>query len=263
MEKLEGENQYEADGHGKQDAEKGLRFAAFPPVLSIHLKRFEYDPHRDGMVKVNDRFEFSPRLELDQYLTADADRSVPSNYRLHSVLVHSGDVHGGHYYVYICMFGKKSKKCGEQSKGENEKMEGPGEDAPDTKQNEVKVQGGQEAEKGADIEIIDNKDDRKDGDDSNNGRWFKFDDETVTNAKVEQAIDGNFGGEMFAGRDGDGPPTKRLRPAYKNFSSAYMLVYIREDLLHTPDGAGTGGNELSLSVPVATFLFALLFFLLA
>ena len=62
-----------------------------------------------------------------------------------------------------------------------------------------------------------------------------------TNAKVEQAIDGNFGGEMFAGRDGDGPPTKRLRPAYKNFSSAYMLVYIREDLLHTPDGAGTGG----------------------
>jgi hypothetical protein len=30
-----------------------------------------------------------------------ADRSVRNLYKLHSVLVHSGGVHGGHYYAYI------------------------------------------------------------------------------------------------------------------------------------------------------------------
>merc|ERR1712185_264321 len=43
VERLDGENQYEAEGHGKQDAEKGVRFTRFPPVLNIQLKRFDYD----------------------------------------------------------------------------------------------------------------------------------------------------------------------------------------------------------------------------
>jgi hypothetical protein len=35
-----------------------------------------------------------------------ADRSVRNLYKLHSVLVHSGGVHGGHYYAYIRPDGK-------------------------------------------------------------------------------------------------------------------------------------------------------------
>ena len=48
-EMLNGENQYDAgedaDGkpRGKQDAEKGVVFTELPPVLTIHLKRFEFD----------------------------------------------------------------------------------------------------------------------------------------------------------------------------------------------------------------------------
>lgn len=30
-----------------------------------------------------------------------ADRSIPSVYKLHGVLVHSGDLHGGHYFALI------------------------------------------------------------------------------------------------------------------------------------------------------------------
>ena len=41
--RLEGENQYEADGYGKQDAEKGISFSTFPKVLNLHLKRFQYN----------------------------------------------------------------------------------------------------------------------------------------------------------------------------------------------------------------------------
>ena len=42
-EMLEGENQYDADKFGKQDAQKGVIFTKFPPVLTIHLKRFDFD----------------------------------------------------------------------------------------------------------------------------------------------------------------------------------------------------------------------------
>ena len=36
-----------------------------------------------------------------KYLSADADRSKRNKYKLHSVLVHSGGTHGGHYYAFI------------------------------------------------------------------------------------------------------------------------------------------------------------------
>ena len=55
--------------------------------------------------QINDRYEFPDELDLDvedgKFLSPDADRSVRNLYRLHSVLVHSGGVHGGHYYAYI------------------------------------------------------------------------------------------------------------------------------------------------------------------
>ncbi|CAH9069093.1 unnamed protein product [Cuscuta epithymum] len=105
VERLEGDNKYHAEEHGLQDAKKGVLFIDFPPVLQLQLKRFEYDFMRDTMVKINDRYEFPLELDLDRedgkYLSPDADRSVRNLYTLHSVLVHSGGVHGGHYYAFI------------------------------------------------------------------------------------------------------------------------------------------------------------------
>ncbi|KAL0817230.1 hypothetical protein Bca101_073674 [Brassica carinata] len=105
VERLEGDNKYHAEGHDLQDAKKGVLFIEFPPVLQLQLKRFEYDFMRDTMVKINDRYEFPLELDLDRdnrkYLSPDADKSVRNLYTLHSVLVHSGGVHGGHYYAFI------------------------------------------------------------------------------------------------------------------------------------------------------------------
>jgi len=56
---------------------------------------------RDAMVKINDRFEFPDRVDLSKYLSKDADKNIKYIYRLHSVLVHSGDLHGGHYCAFI------------------------------------------------------------------------------------------------------------------------------------------------------------------
>ncbi|XP_019461345.1 PREDICTED: ubiquitin carboxyl-terminal hydrolase 12-like isoform X4 [Lupinus angustifolius] len=105
VERLEGDNKYHAEQYGLQEARKGVLFIDFPPVLQLQLKRFEYDFMRDNMVKINDRYEFPLQLDLDRdsgkYLSPEADRSVRNLYTLHSVLVHSGGVNGGHYYAYI------------------------------------------------------------------------------------------------------------------------------------------------------------------
>jgi ubiquitin carboxyl-terminal hydrolase 7 len=109
---MEGDDMYDAgEQHGKQVAKRGIVFTGFPPVLSVHLKRFEYDIKTHRMVKVNDRFEFPFRLDMGEFLarggeddaaTATAGESAaPHIYILHSVLVHSGDVHSGHYYAYV------------------------------------------------------------------------------------------------------------------------------------------------------------------
>ncbi|KAI9828435.1 MAG: hypothetical protein M1832_002863 [Thelocarpon impressellum] len=101
VETMDGENKYFAEGHGLQDARKGVIFESFPQVLHLQLKRFEYDINRDAMMKVNDRYEFPETFDASPYLSDEADRSEPYVYRLHGVLVHSGDFNAGHYYAFL------------------------------------------------------------------------------------------------------------------------------------------------------------------
>ncbi|XP_067928164.1 ubiquitin carboxyl-terminal hydrolase 7-like isoform X2 [Watersipora subatra] len=105
-ETLEGDNKYDAGDHGLQDAEKGVIFTQFPPVLHLQLMRFQYDPLTDANVKINDRFEFSEEIDLSKYL--QKPEATPAIYRLHAVLVHSGDNHGGHYVGYIDPVGDRN-----------------------------------------------------------------------------------------------------------------------------------------------------------
>ncbi|KAI6131824.1 hypothetical protein EV401DRAFT_1917805 [Pisolithus croceorrhizus] len=101
-ETMEGENKYQAEGFGLQDAKKGIIFESFPPVLHLQLKRFEYDIQRDAMVKINDRHEFPFEIDLAEFIDdASPVRSESWLYKLCGVLVHSGDVNGGHYFALI------------------------------------------------------------------------------------------------------------------------------------------------------------------
>ncbi|XP_037093906.1 ubiquitin carboxyl-terminal hydrolase 7-like isoform X1 [Pollicipes pollicipes] len=97
---LDGDNKYAAGEHGLQEAVKGVIFETLPPVLHLHLMRFQYDPITDSSVKFNDRFEFPDVLHLNAFLQAP-DSTPAADYVLHAVLVHSGDNHGGHYVVFI------------------------------------------------------------------------------------------------------------------------------------------------------------------
>ncbi|GMT36088.1 hypothetical protein PFISCL1PPCAC_27385, partial [Pristionchus fissidentatus] len=99
-ETLDGENKYDAGEYGLQPALKGVRFVSFPPILQFQLMRFQFDPNLESNVKVNDRFEFSDLLNLNEFVR-DNEEGIDYTYYLHAVLVHSGDFHGGHYVVYI------------------------------------------------------------------------------------------------------------------------------------------------------------------
>lgn len=101
-EMLCGDNQYRTDDFGLQDAKKFVTFDHFPPVLHVHLERYAFDMMAEATVKIHDRFEFPVEIELDPYLSESSpDRVNSQTYWLHSVLVHAGDGHGGHYFVYI------------------------------------------------------------------------------------------------------------------------------------------------------------------
>eukprot|EP00605_Chrysophyceae_sp_TOSAG23-4_P002789 GSChrysophyteH1.ASY1.ANO1.3073.1 assembled CDS len=92
-EMLEGENQYDA----------GAIFTKLPPVLTIHLKRFDFDFEHMGYKKIHDYFSFPVWANLDEFIAKDAadEFQKDNDYILHSVLVHSGDFGAGHYYAYI------------------------------------------------------------------------------------------------------------------------------------------------------------------
>ncbi|KAF2754027.1 cysteine proteinase [Pseudovirgaria hyperparasitica] len=117
VETMDGENKYFAEGHGLQDAKKGVIFESFPQVLHLQLKRFEYDINRDAMMKVNDRYEFPEFWDASPYLSETADRSEPYIYHLHGVLVHSGDLNAGHYYAFL-----KPDKNGEFYKFDDDRV---------------------------------------------------------------------------------------------------------------------------------------------
>lgn len=99
VEELVGDNQYDAEHLGKQDARKGVIFKKLPPVLQLQLKRFEYDPYKEEMVKLNNSFEFVDTLDLNRYVSHDIEEDY--TYCLYSILVHSGSPNSGHYFAFI------------------------------------------------------------------------------------------------------------------------------------------------------------------
>jgi ubiquitin carboxyl-terminal hydrolase 7 len=84
VEMLDGENKYQSEKFGLQDAKKGVVFTKFPPVLHLQLKRFEYDFQRDAMVKINDRHEYPSTIDLSPFL---ADCKEPEIYELHGYVL--------------------------------------------------------------------------------------------------------------------------------------------------------------------------------
>uniref|UniRef100_A0A7S1KS34 Ubiquitin carboxyl-terminal hydrolase 47 n=1 Tax=Percolomonas cosmopolitus TaxID=63605 RepID=A0A7S1KS34_9EUKA len=97
---LTGENKWRCDDlDATVDATKGFRFENFPSILTLHLKRFDYDRRTWQPVKLSHRIEFPFELDLKGYVPENY--SQETRYELFSCLIHSGSVRSGHYYAYI------------------------------------------------------------------------------------------------------------------------------------------------------------------
>ncbi|KIH59146.1 ubiquitinyl hydrolase 1, partial [Ancylostoma duodenale] len=134
---LDGSNQYFCEScNSKQDAHKGLRITEFPYLLTIQLKRFDFDYNTMHRIKLNDRMTFPDVLDLNPFVSSPSmcDDMLPHGespgsaanseafivgqqldrdhvnkllkrgeyvYELFSVMVHQGSAAGGHYFAHI------------------------------------------------------------------------------------------------------------------------------------------------------------------
>ncbi|KAF9905687.1 hypothetical protein EC991_001361 [Linnemannia zychae] len=195
---LDGDNKYKCstcDSH--VDAIKRACIKELPRNLILHLKRFDYDMDTMRRIKINDRFEFPSRLDMEpytiEYLTRkeqaqdgvvsspsiaqlpDPDKSAAFQYNLVGVLVHTGTADSGHYYSYI--------------KDRNGSSPGSHDDST---------------------------------------RWYHFNDSRVEEFDVSELPSKAFGGSEFIPQDSSpymkSPPRSTSKPY-----SAYMLFYERAD----------------------------------
>ncbi|KAJ1948186.1 ubiquitin-specific protease ubp15, partial [Linderina macrospora] len=94
-------NQYRTEAHGYQDAVRKVLFEKLPPVLHIHLNRFEYEVGSGLLTKSSRRTKYSMHLNLAHLLTSNAERENSWPYSLYGVFLHSGDVNSGRYYSLV------------------------------------------------------------------------------------------------------------------------------------------------------------------
>ncbi|XP_035663404.1 ubiquitin carboxyl-terminal hydrolase 47-like isoform X1 [Branchiostoma floridae] len=71
-ETLNGSNQYFCEKCNKKcDAHKGLKFVKFPYLLTMQLKRFDFDYNTMQRIKLNDKMTFPEILNLNSFITDD------------------------------------------------------------------------------------------------------------------------------------------------------------------------------------------------
>jgi ubiquitin carboxyl-terminal hydrolase 7 len=92
---------YDAGGDiGEIRVEIGDKISKLPPVLQLHLRRYEYDDDEGAVVKIEDRFIFLETLDMRPYVM-DGCSLVETHYKLYAVLVHSGNAQCGVYSVCL------------------------------------------------------------------------------------------------------------------------------------------------------------------
>ncbi|KAH0502829.1 Ubiquitin carboxyl-terminal hydrolase 47 [Microtus ochrogaster] len=73
---LDGPNQYFCERCKKKcDARKGLRFLHFPYLLTLQLKRFDFDYTTMHRIKLNDRMSFPEELDMSTFIDIEDEKS--------------------------------------------------------------------------------------------------------------------------------------------------------------------------------------------
>eukprot|EP01029_Cantina_marsupialis_P031481 TRINITY_DN9109_c0_g1_i1.p1 TRINITY_DN9109_c0_g1~~TRINITY_DN9109_c0_g1_i1.p1 ORF type:complete len:1223 (+),score=453.86 TRINITY_DN9109_c0_g1_i1:116-3784(+) len=219
------DNKVECEPCGKKnDTTKGLRFKKFPPILSFHLKRFDFDFQTMRRIKINDRVTFPAVLNMNEF-REDQYKGPPSEVpeQLNPLLgrdfssssdFQSAPVSPAHSRsvspVPVAKEAEDKKATSAllamPSPEEVEAMLVQGEDVYELYA--VLVHSGS-ALGGHYYSFVKNVDD---------GEWYKFNDSTVTPATMSE-VEATFGGA--------GTRSTYGYYSYTSFASAYLVLYRR------------------------------------
>uniref|UniRef100_A0A182JKF4 Ubiquitin carboxyl-terminal hydrolase 47 n=1 Tax=Anopheles atroparvus TaxID=41427 RepID=A0A182JKF4_ANOAO len=73
-------NQYFCDTCKKKcDAHKGLKFTKFPYILTLHLKRFDFDYQSFHRIKLNDKVSFPEILNLNHFVNSSSESGLDTS----------------------------------------------------------------------------------------------------------------------------------------------------------------------------------------
>lgn len=208
---LDGDNQYRAEGHGLQDAKKGCIFKKFPPVLTLHLKRFEYDMIRDMMYKVNDRYEFPVELDLNKFIDSTPEPKKPKESE------------------------GSEKNDSTESNGHN--GDGISKDSADGKEEEHESPPNPEDNIYTLFSVLVHQGDTSGGHyyafiTTDTKQWFKFDDENVFRVRDVDVFSHSFGGQDSDKQTRFFWKAPSNASVYQKFTNAYMLIYIQKNRIH-------------------------------
>ncbi|KAH9285858.1 Ubiquitin carboxyl-terminal hydrolase 40 [Echinococcus granulosus] len=100
-EMLVGENQYFCENcKSRVNATKTSKFTDLPPILTLSLSRFYFNPKTMEACKLDKMCSFPILLDMTTYLASK--QAVPVTYDLFSIVIHAGAAAcGGHYHAYI------------------------------------------------------------------------------------------------------------------------------------------------------------------
>ncbi|VUZ46692.1 unnamed protein product, partial [Hymenolepis diminuta] len=101
VETLAGDNQYFCEVcKGRVDAIKKSKFTGLPPILTLSLSRFYFNPKSMEAGKLDKMCSFPLHLDMTAYL--ETEQAEPVNYDLFSIVIHVGtSACDGHYHAYI------------------------------------------------------------------------------------------------------------------------------------------------------------------
>lgn len=117
---------YKCEKHGATEASKRVRFGKLPQSLFVLVGRFSTDWDNGEYVKNNEYYTFPEAIDMKEFCDEDYrdedaeedaerdDRRSGTQYRLYSVMIHSGAVDKGHFYCYLSINGKYYKFNDEQ-----------------------------------------------------------------------------------------------------------------------------------------------------
>lgn len=215
---LDGDNKYNSSEFGLIEALNGIKFVRFPRVLCIHLKRFEIDTTLNKSIKINSKFEFYKKINLNRFLVKknqNQNQSQSQNNKSMEVIEVSDDSDD---VLEIESDEEKSIKKDKYSFISQEKISKKSNENQDVNQDENNQDLNNHGENDGEFDlygVLVHSGSSYSGHfyaylrPNLGDKWYQFNDSTVSEVSEEEAIAKNFGSESTS-------------------YSAYMLIYTKE-----------------------------------